>query len=48
MAKKATAATAEDKKTREAQTAAYKAASWRRVLRLNSKGGGAFRMERGN
>lgn len=40
------AASAEDKKSREAQTAAYKAAGWRRVLRLNSRGGGSFVMER--
>lgn len=36
----------EDRKAREAQAAAHQAAGWRRVLRLNSRGGGAMRMER--
>lgn len=40
------AVNAEDKKAREAQTKAHNAAGWRRVLRLNKRGGGAFRMER--
>mgnify|MGYP006878642308 CR=1 FL=1 len=37
---------ADDKKTREAQAAAYKAAGWRLVIRPNERGGGAARMER--
>lgn len=38
--------TAEEKKAREAQTKAHAAAGWRRVLRLNQRGGGSFVMER--
>ena len=42
------AVSAEDKKAREAQAKAHQAAGWRRVLRLNNKGGGTFVMERSN
>lgn len=42
------AASNEEKKEREAQAKAHAAAGWRRVLRLNKRGGGAFRMERSN
>ena len=39
-------ATTEEKKAREEQAKAHAAANWRRVLRLNAKGGGTFVMER--
>ena len=38
------AATAEDKKKREAQQAAYKAANWAFVIKCTPNGGGAGRM----
>lgn len=42
------APTAEDTKARQEQATAYKAANWRRVIRLNSRGGGSPVMERSN
>jgi len=41
------APTAEDTKAREEQAKSYKAAGWRLVIRLNKRGGGAARMEKG-
>lgn len=38
------AATAEEKKRREAFTAAYKAAQWAFVIKMTATGGGAGRM----
>lgn len=40
------AVSVEDKKAREAQTAAYKAAGWRLVIRMTPRGGGRGVMER--
>lgn len=42
------AASNEERKEREAQAKAHAAAGWRRVLRLNRKGGGTFVVERSN